>query len=206
MQASGSTRGTGGGGVKNSGDADVLYNVKVPALLIGIALTMQEKVGTQKNKCVKGLLLVCVFLIAVFPPLIMYFIDRPHWYFDMGFKDPFIKKCTTGGDAMNTLFCSTGNRSYNATYLAQIQGYNATQKAYNASMVTHCAHKDVFFLNFLMPGPQMIHFYYCMSYLEEQRTVLMVLWGVSIVCLIPLLSIDLSFIQSGAAAYIRQHK
>jgi hypothetical protein len=57
-----------------------------------------------------------------------------------------------------------------------------------------------------MPGPQMIHFYYCMSYLEEQRTVLMVLWGVSIVCLIPLLSIDLSFIQSGAAAYIRQHK
>ena len=34
----------------------------------------------------------------------------------------------------------------------------------------------------------------------------MVLWGVSIVCLIPLLSIDLSFIQSGAAAYIRQHK
>jgi hypothetical protein len=196
LQASGSTRGTGGGGVKNSGDADVLYNVKVPALLIGIALTMQEKVGTQKNKCVKGLLLFCVFLIAVFPPLLMYFIDRPHLYFDTkDLKDP-----------MNTLFCSTGNRSYNATYLAQIQGYNATQKAYNASMVTHCANKDVFFLNFLMPGPQMIHFYYCMSYLEEQRTVLMVLWGVSIVCLIPLLSIDLSFIQSGAAAYIRQHK
>jgi len=196
LQASGSTRGTGGGGVKNSGDADVLYNVKVPALLIGIALTMQEKVGTQKNKCVKGLLLVCVFLIAVFPPLFMYFIDLPHLYFDLkDLKDP-----------MNTLFCSTGNRSYNATYLAQIQGYNATQKAYNASMVTHCAHKDVFFLNFLMPGPQMIHFYYCMSYLEEQRTVLMVLWGVSIVCLIPLLWIDLSFIQSGAAAYIRQHK
>ena len=63
-------------------DARNMHRVRVPAVLMGIALTMQENIGTKRNQCIKYVLLLCVFLCTLCPALAMFLFDVPEIHFD----------------------------------------------------------------------------------------------------------------------------
>ena len=163
-----------------------IYNVRVPAILIAIPLILQENIGRKRNVCIRFLIQLGTISCTLLPPIIVYLFDRPIVYF-------------SGNPAPSnspTLEClAYGNQSHSI--------YNQTSLLYqNATLYRSNLNS---FSKFFYPGPNLIQFYYCLSYDATDRLQYMIIWITSIILSMPLLFIDLSFIQAGAAAYFRQY-
>ena len=165
----------------NPGNPSKKYQIKIPAILVGIALTMQENVGSNTYKIMDILIKVCTFFCTILPVVFMCLLSSPTI-------------------SLNNLDIQSDTNCENLKCHGNAEGthYNNTQSLWVSTCRSYPES------NWIIPLG-LIQYYYCISWEYQHRIYQTIVFLVAIIFSIPLTYIDLNYITNGAIAFLKQY-
>ena len=158
------------------------YQIKIPAILVGIALTMQENVvGSNTYKIMDTLIKVCTFFCTILPVVFMCLLSSPTILLN-------------NSDIQSDTNCE----NLQCHGIAEGTHKNNTQSLWKESCRGYPES------NWIIPLG-LIQYYYCISWEHQHRIYQTIIFLVAIIFSIPLTYIDLNYIKNGAIAFLKQY-